>query len=144
MDPNNPVVKLCVEGMAAEEEGRFAEAQALFLQAWARRQDDFEACVAAHFVARQQDSPAAMLRWNQTALHHAEAVGDERVQGFYPSLYLNLGWSYEQIGDLAGARRCYELAARRLDDAPGGTYGEVVQKGIALAQQRIQTPGDQT
>jgi hypothetical protein len=137
MDPNNPVVKLCVEGMRAEGEGRFADARKLFQQAWASRQDDLDACVAAHYVARHQEHPEDTLRWNQAALHHADAVGDDRVQGFYPSLYLNLGWSHEALGDLLSARRYYELAAAQSSDLPVGRYADVVQQGIAAAQERI-------
>ncbi len=52
-----------------------------------------------------------MLRWNQEALARADAVGDERVHNFYPSLYVNMGRSYEVLGNWAEARRYYKLAA---------------------------------
>lgn len=136
MDPNNPVVKLCAEGMQADSEDRIDDAHKLFLQAWAARQDDFEACIAAHFVARHR-SPEEMLHWNEVALHHAEAVKDERVQGFYPSLYLNLGWSHEQLGHRAEAGRYYALAAARLADLPDDPYAQVVRKGVIAGQTRL-------
>src|SRR6185369_12384821 len=98
MDPNNPIVKLCVAGMRAEGEGRLDEARALFDQAWAARRDAFEACIAAHYVARPQATPEETLRWNEVALEQAEAVGDGRVQGFYASLYLNVGHAHEVLG----------------------------------------------
>ena len=62
----------------------------------------------SRFQARRKKS----LRWNQLALKHANAVNDERVKGFYPSLYLNLGRSYELVGDQGEARRYYDLAAQ--------------------------------
>ena len=130
MDPNNPVVKLCAAGMQAEAESRFDEARALFEQAWTTSQDDYDRCVAAHFVARQQDNPQQILHWNLEALARAEAVADERVQPFYPSLYLNLGYSYETLGHLVEARRHYEQAAERLDCLPLGPYGDTVRDGI--------------
>jgi hypothetical protein len=136
MDPNNPVVKLCVEGMQAEAEGRTGEAHALFTQAWAVRQDDYDACIAAHFLARHQDSPQDTLRWNQEALARADAVGDDRVRSFYPSLYLNLGYSHEVLGQQAEASRYYELAAARTADLPAGQYGDLVRNGIAARRQR--------
>ena len=71
MDADNAVVKLCAAGMEAEGEGRFDEAKALFWQAWGISQDDFEACIAAHYVARHQDRPEDTLRWNQEALRRA-------------------------------------------------------------------------
>ena len=136
MDPNNPVIKLCVEGMRAETEGRNEDAHNLFMQAWEASEDDYEACVAAHYVARHQSLEDA-LHWNQVALARAEAVGDKRVQGFYPSLYLNLGHSYEVLGNLAEAKRHYELAAERVGDLAADPYGNTVRKGIEAGRRRI-------
>lgn len=136
MDPNNPVVKLCVEGMRAEGDGRYADAAALFAQAWERAADDFEKCIAAHYVARHQD-PAGMLRWNRLALAYADAVGDQRVEGFYPSLHLNLGYSYEQLGNVAEARRWYALAGAGAEQLPADRYGGVVRGGAANGLARV-------
>ena len=95
MDTDNPVVKLCMEGMEAESKGRFEAASKLFEQAWSACQDDYDACMAAHFLARHQDTPQAVFEWNQEALNRANLVGDDRVLSFYASLYLNLGHSYD-------------------------------------------------
>ena len=65
MDPNNPVVKLCVAGMQAESEGRRDDARLLFDQAWQASTNDFEACMAAHHVARHQPDAQASFHWNQ-------------------------------------------------------------------------------
>lgn len=111
MDLNNPVVKLCAEGTRAEFAGRTDDARNLFMQAWEASKDDYDACVAAHYVARYQTSPQDTLHWNQEALARADAVGDDRVRSFYPSLYLNMGHSHEVLGNQAEARRYYELAA---------------------------------
>jgi hypothetical protein len=62
-------------------------------------------------VARFQERPEESLRWNQISLDHANAVNDERVKDFYPSLYLSLGRSYELVDNQAEAQRYYELAA---------------------------------
>jgi tetratricopeptide (TPR) repeat protein len=111
MDLNNLVIKLCLEGTRAEFEGRIEEARTLFMQAWEASKDDFDACVSAHYMARFQEEPEEILRWNQEALNRAKAVGDNRVQNFYPSLYLNLGHSYEALGDQVEAQKYYKLAA---------------------------------
>ena len=111
MDLNNPVVKLCVEGTRAEFEGRLDDARALFWQAWEISTDDYEACIAAHYVARFQNTPEDTFRWNEEALRRADAVRDDRVKDFYSSLYLNMGRSYELLGDQAEAQRYYDLAA---------------------------------
>jgi tetratricopeptide (TPR) repeat protein len=112
----------------------------LFEKAWDAHTDDFEACVAAHYVARHQPDQKATFRWNEESLRRADAVGDERVRGFYPSLHLNMGRSYESLGDLEKARRHYEVAAEGLDDVPPGPYGDVVRHGIAEALRRTSVP----
>lgn len=142
MDTNNPVVKLCMEGMEAEARGRFEAARELFEHAWSACQDDYDACMAAHFLARHQDSPQAAFEWNQEALKRANAVGDDRVQSFYSSLYLNLGYSYETLGSLDEARRHYQMAANRLDDVPEGPYKEMMRNGIARGRKRTESANE--
>ncbi len=61
MDLNNPVLKLCVEGTQAEFKGQIEAAKSLYQQAWEAVTDDFDACVAAHYVARFQDDPEQRL-----------------------------------------------------------------------------------
>ena len=111
MDTNNPVVALCISGSRAELEGRRNDAYALYAQAWTLAQDDYEACIAAHYMARTVTDPQEVFRWNQESLHRAEAVNDGRVDSFYPSLYLNMGHSHELLGEQAEAEGYYALAA---------------------------------
>jgi len=111
MDTDNPVIQLCMAGSQAEFQGRHADAGRLYAQAWAAAGDNFEACIAAHYVARFQPDAQATLHWNQIALARAEAVNDDRVDPFFPSLYLNLGRSYEVLGQATLARHYYDLAA---------------------------------
>jgi tetratricopeptide (TPR) repeat protein len=111
MHLDNPVIQLCLAGTRAEFEGQPDKAHSLYQQAWAAAQDDFEACIAAHYVARHQENPEERLRWNQIALKRAQAVADGRVQEFYPSLFLNMGYSFALLGNLAEAKRYYDLAA---------------------------------
>jgi tetratricopeptide (TPR) repeat protein len=122
--------------MQAEARGRNEAALRLFTRAWEASQDDYEACVAAHYLARQQTTPQDVLRWNREALQRAEAVDDERVEAFYPSLYLNMGYSYEVLGDRAEAIRYYQLAEARVAGLPEGSYGDVVRDGITRGLQR--------
>lgn len=111
MDITNPVVQLCTQGALAEFEHRIEDARVLYHQAWELHADDYEACIAAHYMARFQDAPEETLHWNQVALERANAVNDERVEEFYPSLYLNLGHSHEVLGNQEEAQRYYDLAA---------------------------------
>jgi hypothetical protein len=77
MDRENPVVELCAEGMSLEAGGHSAEAAKVFLQAWQMATDDFEASIAAHYVARHQDSLVEALHWNQISLDRANLVDQE-------------------------------------------------------------------
>ncbi|MCS7481150.1 hypothetical protein ACFFQW_05850 [Umezawaea endophytica] len=131
MDPDNTVVRLCGEGMRAEAAGRPEEAKRLFLEAWDAAGDDYEACVAAHYVARHQGTPEDVLRWNVVCLDRADAVGDERVRGFYPSLHLNIARAQRDLGDPDEARRHYLAAADRVADVPAGPYGDGIRFAVA-------------
>ena len=111
VDLDNPVIKLCMEGTRAEFEGRIEDARALYQKAWETSKDDYDACVAAHYVARFQVNPEDILFWNLKSLIYANRVNDGRVKDFFPSLYLNLGRSHELLGDQAKAQRYYDLAA---------------------------------
>jgi hypothetical protein len=113
MDTDNPVVELCVAGSRAEFEGRPERARALYQRAWEAARNDYEACIAAHYVARFQDGDLDTLRWNEVALARAEAAkagGDGRVTSFFPSFYLSLGKAHEKLGNEARARHFYSLA----------------------------------
>lgn len=131
MDPDNPVVRLCVQGMAAEAEGRDGDARACFRQAWDAATDDYGKCVAAHYLARHQPTPAETLRWNQECLDRADAVGDDRVRGFYASLHVNMGSAYRALGDADRAREHYVRAAAHIGDVPPGGYADWTRFGIA-------------
>lgn len=122
--------------MRAEAKGHPEDARQLFNRAWQARQNALDACIAAHFVARQQESFEEMLYWNKQALNYADAVGDDRVQGFYPSFYLNLGRSHEFLGNQVEAGHFYRLAAETSDVLPDGAYTEVVRNGIAAGRGR--------
>ncbi|MEU7177145.1 MULTISPECIES: hypothetical protein [Streptomyces] len=124
MDPELPVVRLCVEGMRAEADGRADAAHALFRRAWDIAADDYEACIAAHYLARHQSSPEETLRWNQECLDRADLVGDERVRGFSPSLYVNIGHAYQKLGQLDLAHAYFVRAAECVSEMPEGRYGD--------------------
>jgi tetratricopeptide (TPR) repeat protein len=113
MDIDNPVMQLCILGTQAEYQGRIEAARECYRKAWEAAGDDFEACVAAHYLARHQADPAEELHWNRIALEKVVACADARVQDFFPSLYLNMGRSHELLGNDTEAQRYYDLAASR-------------------------------
>jgi tetratricopeptide (TPR) repeat protein len=140
VDPNNPVVTMCAEGMRAESEGHAAEAKELFERAWQAATDDYEACIAAHYLARHQETREETLAWNEESLRRAELVGDERIAGFLPSLFLNLGHCHEELGDAEKARTFFLLAEQNLPAVPVGPYGDMLRDGVARALERNPPP----
>jgi len=138
-DPNNKVVKLCAEGMQAEAEGKIEEAHALFQQAWDIAENDFEAFTAAHYLARNQKNPEDVLKWNLESLARANKIADESMNDTYPSLYLNVGKSYEQLNDQKEANKNYQLAADFSSFLPPGKYSDMIKTGIATALSRTGT-----
>lgn len=47
-NPNNSVVRCCLQGMGMEESGKPEEAIKMFLQAWNEAKYDFEKYISAH------------------------------------------------------------------------------------------------
>ncbi len=112
MDLENRVIQLCIAGTQAEFHRRFSDAVALYEQAWQIHSNDYEACIAAHYMARHRNNPKEEFEWNQKALDYAMTCDDDRLTSFLPSLYVNMGKSHEKLGDLNVAQKYYEKAAQ--------------------------------
>ncbi|MEP6620919.1 MAG: hypothetical protein ABJE47_16460 [bacterium] len=137
IDPTNPVVALCAAGMVID--GDAAAAHRLFEQAWAARQDDYDASIAAHFLARHQPTMEDRVHWNTVAAQHAESVTDGRTLEFKASLYLNLADSCFAIGDRVTAATALDTARTHVLALTDGGYRAFVERGIAGLQSRLAT-----
>jgi len=109
-NPNNNIVKLCLQGMSMEERDKPEEASELFLKAWNEAKYDFEKFLAAHYLARHQKKVSDKLKWLETALQFALKINDDSVKSAFPSLYLNIAKCYDDLSDPAKAKKNYELA----------------------------------
>ena len=136
-DPENPVNKLCAEGMLLEGEAKPAEAAMLFRQAWEIAANATEKFTAAHYVARQQASVADKLHWDETALKFAQAANDPEIAHVYPSLYLNIAKCYEDLGNLVLAMENYQLALRFAGSLPDDGYSHMIRSGIDSGIKRV-------
>jgi tetratricopeptide (TPR) repeat protein len=136
-DPNNKIIKLCADGMAAEGQGQTATAVSLFQQAWDEATNDFEKFTAAHYVARHQKNVADKLKWDETCLQLALQLNDDSMKGAYPSLYLNIGKCYEDLNNMAQAKKNYQLALSYSSFLPDDGYGKMIQSGIANGIERV-------
>ena len=109
-DPNNNVIKRCLQAMAMEEKGKPEDAGKLFLQAWNESKNDFEKFIAAHYVARHQKNVSDKLKWLEMGLQFALKINNDTVKSAFPSLYLNIAKCYEDLNNPAEAKKNYDLA----------------------------------
>jgi rifampin ADP-ribosylating transferase len=119
-NPSNNVIKLCLQGMAMEDQGKPDEASSLFLQAWNEATNDFEKYIAAYYVARHQKEIRDKLKWLETSLRFALKINDVTVKSAFPSLYSNIAKCYEELNDLDNAKKNYELE-KSFTDKPSDT-----------------------
>jgi tetratricopeptide (TPR) repeat protein len=109
-NPNNKIVKLCLQGMGMEENGKAEEAGKLFLQAWNEATNDFEKFLAAFYVARNQKNVSEKLKWLETALQLALKINNEAVKDAFAGLYRSIAECYEKLNDHVNAEKNYESA----------------------------------
>lgn len=108
--PGNPVVQLCLQGMALEEKGKPAEAASLFLKAWVEATNDFERFLAAHYIARHQQAVPDKLKWLETALQLALKINDDAIKPAFAPLYVSIAKCYEDLNDPDQAKKNFQLA----------------------------------
>ncbi|WP_336516488.1 rRNA adenine methyltransferase [Pollutibacter soli] len=135
-NPENKINRLCAEGMSAEAAGDPLLARNLFQKAWDESENDFEKFVAAHYLARQQNSVEEKLKWDLVSLRFALKTGEEYVRQWLPSLYLNIGKGYEQLEDIGSAKRAYHSASSFQQFLPDDGYGRMIRSGITHAMER--------
>ena len=121
-----------------ERDGEPEEARRLFQQAWVARRNDYDAAIAAHYLARHQPTPHETLRWNSLAVTHAERVVDGRTTELFPSLYLNLASSLTALGRLDEAREIIGRAKERLEGLRADGYRDFLAIGINRLQARLE------
>lgn len=108
-NPANPIVKLCLQGMAMEDQNKTDEAKQFFVLAWNESTQDFEKFIAAHYLARYQNSVIDKLTWLETCLEYALKINDDSVNSALPALYLNIGKCHEELNNHEEAKKYFEL-----------------------------------
>ncbi len=120
-----------------EAEGDPAAAHALFVQAWEARRDAYDACIAAHYLARHQPSLAMELHWNRVAVEEAGRVEDGRAEPLLASLYLNLADSHRRAGDPERSSAAAELADAALAHLEPGGYRDFLAMALRRLRARL-------
>ncbi len=134
-DPQNMVVQLCAKGIETEATDIDA-AKELYQEAWMLAATNEERFIVAHYLARNQPLDE-QLKWNQLSLDYALEIDTAEIRATYPSLYLNLGKSYEEVGDMYMALENYQLAADNIKYLADDGYGKMIRSGIVTALERV-------
>lgn len=109
--PHHPIVKLCLQGMTLQAEGRPEQAGVHFQQAWEAAESDHEKFLTTYFLARHQDTPADQLKWQEVALELALKIDDDSVRSALPMIYQEMAALYEAMKEPEKARLSREKAA---------------------------------
>lgn len=136
-DPNNTIVRLCIQGLEYQGLGEKEKAMSYYGLAWSEAKTDFEKFTAAHYLARHQTDPEKELEWNQLALTHAKLVERDSMKQHFPSLYLNIAKSFEQMGDHSSAYKACESANSYIKYLSNDGYGRMIAAGIKAAITRL-------
>ncbi len=100
----------------------------------------------AHYGADVQEDPQVELAWDLEALDAAGQVSDARakeldpkltIDGFFPSLHLNLADTYRRLGEPVQARHHLDAAVERSPSLPMDGYGETVRGAIDRLRVRL-------
>lgn len=137
VDPENKIVRLRAAGMEMEGAGNRQGALRLFEQAWSEATNDYEKFTAAHYVARHQDSVEKKLKWDEIALSFASKVSGDKIKAVLPSLYLNVGKCYEDLGDFVKAKQHYDLGTSFTPFLDNDGYGRLIKSGLENGLIRI-------
>ena len=79
-DPSNPIIQLCMKGMALEESGNLDDAIETFLKAWNQTSDDYERFIVAYHLGLRQNNVDDKLKWMEKSLALALKINDDDVK----------------------------------------------------------------
>ena len=138
----DPTMSAIGAAMAQGQSGDADVARAALLSLWDEIGADGDAlhrCTLAHYLADLYPDAGDALIWDLRALEAADSLTDERarahhaslqVEGFYPSLHLNLADCYRRLGRFDEATRHITLAQAKVGALPEGPYGDMIRGGI--------------
>jgi hypothetical protein len=135
----NIVIKLCQKGKKLEDLNDKITARDMYMEAWNISSGYYEQCIAAHFVARLEESKESILEWNLKALELAAKVRKEKVDNFYPSLYFCVGLAYEKLQDYKNAKINFVYAREKVHTLSNDDYGKKLTINIEDSIKRMKT-----
>jgi tetratricopeptide (TPR) repeat protein len=123
---------------ALAEDGKAEDARSAYMSLLDDLRDDpRQAAGVLHMYAIVVDDVHKKLAINEEALRLADSVGDAFPFAAKATLYANIGFSHEALGDSAAALNWYQqarVAAAGLDD---DDYGNMMRNGIDGILERL-------
>jgi tetratricopeptide (TPR) repeat protein len=133
---------LLERGRVFNSAGSPEEAAPLFEQAFdqARRNDDDALAIdAAHMMGIVEDGERA-LEWNLRALEMAEGTEDDGAARWRGSLYNNIGWTYDDMGDYERALQLFEKGVTFRREQGQGEPLRIARWSVAHATRMLGRP----
>ncbi|MEV4657360.1 hypothetical protein [Micromonospora sp. NPDC049301] len=147
----DPTMTRIVEAVQLGQSGQRVRAREALTALWdeiGADGDPLHRCTLAHYLADLQDTTEEELSWDERALAAVSDLTDERaqqyhhslqVQGFLPSLHLNLADCHRRLGNTAPAREHLAMAGRFVGQLPDDPYGEMIRAGIRAATEALES-----
>ncbi len=104
-------------------------------------------CMIAHFLADTEVEPSAELEWDLRALEAATGWRDDvdhgavdpELDGYLPSLHLNVGDACRRLGELKRAQRHAENGLKHASALEHSAYGASVKAALIRLCDRLAT-----
>ncbi|MEV6119778.1 hypothetical protein AB0M23_04485 [Streptomyces sp. NPDC052077] len=151
----DPTMEAIGRAVAESRTGDPDGARTRLLELWATigvTGDPLHRCTLAHYLADLHEHPAEALTWDVRALDAADAMTDRRVrdhdaglrvEGFRPSLHLNLADDHRRLGSFEAAAHHIEAARTHTPALPRDPYGNGIRDAIQQVAEAI-TAHDRT
>lgn len=145
----DPVMADITAAVALGRAGQTEAARARLEEWWERigpAGDALHRCTLAHYLADLYDDPAEALVWDVRAFDAAKALTEDRVQreheslrvdGFFPSLHLNLADNLRRLGSFTAARDHITAARERQHALGDDEYGTLIRQAISGVAEAI-------
>ncbi|MET7672798.1 hypothetical protein [Micromonospora luteifusca] len=145
----DPTMTRIIEAVQLGHSGTPGQARELLTALWDEigpTGDALHRCTLAHYLADLQDTAEAELRWDQRALAAVTDLTDDRarqyhhalqVQGFLPSLHLNLADVHRRLSNPTLARAHLATARSLVEQLPADQYGDLVRAGVEHVDQAL-------
>ncbi|MET7707819.1 hypothetical protein [Micromonospora sp. NPDC005413] len=145
----DPTMTRIIEAVHLGQSGAPVQARELLSTLWDEigpTGDALHRCTLAHYLADLQDTADAELVWDERALAAVADLTDDRarqhddalrVQGFLPSLHLNLADVHRRLSNTTLARAHLSTARTLVAQLPADQYGDLIRAGIQNVSQAL-------